>query len=82
MLKAARVGLSTRVGRRSGPGELGKSPNAPVSFRLIAREGNNGRPDTDVAGEGFEGDDGGLATRRWGEIGDVSAARGGEGKFA
>ena len=78
-MKAPRVGLSTRVGRRSGPGELAESPNAPVSFRLMVREGNKGRPEADGGGVGLEGDDGGLTTRRWGEAGDVAAARGGEG---
>jgi hypothetical protein len=78
-LKAPRVGLSTRVGRRSGPGELVGSPNAPVSFRLIVKEGNKGRPEADGGGEGLEGDDGGLTMRRWGKVGDVAAARGGEG---
>jgi hypothetical protein len=77
-LKVPRVGLSTRVGRRSGPGELVESPNVPVSFRLIVKEGNKGRPEADAGGEGLEGDDGGL-TRRWGEVGDDAAARGGEG---
>jgi hypothetical protein len=81
-LKAPRVGLSTRVGRRSGPGELVESPNAPVSFRLIVKEGNKGRPEADRGGEGLEGDDGGLTTRRWSkvgdDVGDVAAARGGE----
>ena len=91
-LKVPRVGLSTRVGRRSGPGELVEFPNAPVSFLLIVNEGNKGRPEADGGGEGLEGDDGGLATRGrgWGEVGDVAAARGGErdislgvwGKFA
>lgn len=81
VLKAPRVGLSTRVGRRSGPGELGGSPNAPVpvSFRLIVKEGNKGRPEADERGEGLEGDDGGLTARSWREVGDVAAARGGEG---
>ena len=74
-LKVPRVGLSTRVGRRSGPGELVESPNVPVSFRLIVKEGNKGRPEADGGGEGLEGDDGGLTTRRWGD----AAARGGEG---
>jgi hypothetical protein len=78
-LKAPRVGLSTRVGRRSGPGELVESPNAPVSFRLIVKEGNKGRPEADGGGEDLEGDSGGLTTRRWGEVGDVAVARGGEG---
>jgi hypothetical protein len=31
--KFIRVGLSTRVGRSSGPGELAASPKFPVSFR-------------------------------------------------
>lgn len=75
-LKVPRVGLSTRVGRRSGPGELVESPNVPpVSFRLIVKEGNKGRPEADGGGEGLEGDGGGLTTRRWGD----AAARGGEG---
>jgi hypothetical protein len=76
VLKAARVGLSTRVGRRSGPGELVESPNAPVSFLLIVKEGNKGRPEVDGRGEGLVGDDGGLTARSWV---DVAAARGGEG---
>jgi hypothetical protein len=78
-LKVPRVGLSTRVGRRSGPGELRESPNAPVSFRLIVKEGNKGRPEADGGGEGLEGDDGGLTARSWAEVRDVAAARGGEG---
>jgi hypothetical protein len=64
VLNAAREGLSMRVGRRSGPGELGESPNNPVSFRLIVKEGNNGRPEVNGGGEGLEGDNGGVATRR------------------
>jgi hypothetical protein len=65
-----------------------------VSFLLIVVEGNEGPalapPETGERGEGLEGDDGGLSTRRRGEGGDVTAARVGErdrslavwGKFA
>ena len=78
-LKAPRVGLSTRVGRRSGPGELAASPNIPVSFRPMVMEGNKGpeRPEADEGGEDLEGDNGGLATRCWGEGGDVAPVRDG-----
>ena len=78
-LKTPRVGLSTRVGRRSGPGELVESPNNPVLFLPSGKE-NEGpeRPEADGGGEDLEGDDGGLALRGWGEGGDVAAAREGE----
>jgi len=56
-----------------------ESPNIPVSFRPTGVKENKGpgRPEADGGGEGPEGDDGGLATRRWGEEGDVAAARDG-----
>jgi hypothetical protein len=73
-LKATRVGLSTRVGRRSGPGELVASPKVPVSFRLMGEGGNKGPLRPDAWGESS----GGLATRRWGEEGGAPAAREGD----
>ena len=76
--KFVRVGLSTRVGRRSGPGELAASAEElPVSFRPI---GVNKVPlRVDVCGGGVRfGDEGGLATGRWDEDGDVSVAREGD----
>jgi hypothetical protein len=74
-LKTPRVGLNTRVGRRSGAGELVKSPNTPVSFLPTGGKENRGtaRREADGGGEGLEGDDGGLATRDWGEGGDITA---------
>jgi hypothetical protein len=76
-LKTPRVGLNTRVGRRSGPGELVESPKTIVSFLPTAGKENEGpeRPEADGGGEGLEGDAGGVATRGWGEGGDVTAAR-------
>ena len=78
-LKDPRVGLSTRVGRRSGPGELAASPNIPVSFRptVVERNKRPERPEADEGGEYLEGDDGGLATRCWGEGGDAVPVRDG-----
>jgi hypothetical protein len=78
-LKVSRVGLSTRVGRRSGLGGLGASPNIPVCLRPMVVEGNKGpeRPEADEGGEDLEGDNGGLATRCWGEGGDVAPVRDG-----
>ena len=76
-LKVPRVGLSIRVGRRSGLGELAASPNIPVSFRPSVVEKNRGpeRAEADGGGEGLEGDNGGVSTRCWGEGGDVLPVR-------
>lgn len=91
-LKAPRIGLNTRVGRRSGEGELATFPNIPVSFRPTVAEEKKGpeRPEEDGGGEYLEGDNGGLAPRRMAEEGDVAPVRDGEkdmswaacGKFA
>jgi len=78
-MKFARVGLSTRVGRRSGPGELAASPEKfPVSFRPIV-VGNKVPLRVEVCGGGVRlGDTGGLAMGRWGVEGGVSVAREGD----
>ena len=78
-MKFARVGLSTRVGRRSGPGELATSPEEfPVSFRLTVM-GNKVPLWVEVCGGGVRlGDKGGLAMGRWGVERDVSVAREGD----
>jgi hypothetical protein len=73
-LKATRVGLRTRVGRRRGPGELVESPKIPVSFRPTVVEENKGPLRPEAWGESK----GGLATRRWGKEGDLSPAREGD----
>jgi hypothetical protein len=51
-----------------------------MSFLPIVVEGNKGpeRPEAGEGGEDLRGDDGGLATRRRGEGGDVTATRVGE----
>ena len=74
-LKTPRVGLNTRVGRRSGAGELVESPNTRVSFLPTGGKENNGteRREADGGGEGLEGDDGGLTTGDGGEGEDVTA---------
>jgi hypothetical protein len=78
-MKFARVGLSTRVGRRSGPGELATSPEVfPVSFRPTV-VGNKVPLRAEVCGGGVRlRDKGGLAMGRWGVEGDVSVAREGD----
>ena len=79
VMKLARVGLSTRVGRRSGPGELAASPEwFPVSFQPTV-VGNKVPLRVEVCGGGVRlGDKGGLATGRWGVEEDVSVAREGD----
>ncbi len=78
MTKFPRVGLSTRVGRRSGPGELAASPEFPVSFRPIV-VGNKVPLRAEVCGGGVRlGDTGGLALGRWVGEGGVSVAREGD----
>lgn len=63
--KFVRVGLSTRVGRRSGPGELAESLEFPVSFRPIAAA-NKVTSRVEVCGGGVRlGVKGGLAAGRW-----------------
>ena len=64
-LKPPRVGLSIRVGRRSGPEELAASPNVHVSFLPTVGEESRGpgRLEAEGGGECLEGDDGGLETR-------------------
>lgn len=48
-----------------------------MSFRPRGVEENKVpvRPEAEGGGEGLEGDDGGLATRPWGEGGDIAPAR-------
>lgn len=76
--KFIRVGLSTRVGRSSGPGELAASPEFPVSFRLTGVV-NKAPLRVDVSGGGvILGDKDGLTMGRWVGDGEVFVAREGD----